>query len=103
MASRRTFTREFKLSVLQEIEEKPIAQVCREHEVHPALVNRWKREQQDYPAAAFSGRGNLYKAEAKIAQYERLIGQQCAEIVFLKKVNATLQQRRAEEKRRHTL
>jgi transposase len=102
MRPRRTFTREFKLSVLQDLEQKSMAQVCREHEVHPTLLNRWKRDQQDYPNEAFKGKGNLYKAEAKIAQYERLIGQLYAEISFLKKTTALLQERRAEEKRRHT-
>ena len=103
MRPRRTFTKEFKLSVLQDLEQKPMAQVCREHEVHPTLLNRWKREQQDYPKEAFKGRGNLYKAEAKIAQYERLIGQLYAEISFLKKTNAFLQERRAEERKRRSI
>ena len=51
-----------------------MAQVCREHKMRPTLLNRWKREQQDYPKEAFKGKGSLYKAEAQIAQYERLIG-----------------------------
>ena len=80
-----------------------MAQICREHEVHPTLLNRWKREQQDYPKEAFKGRGNLYKAEALIAQYERLIGQLCAENTFLKKTNAFLQERRAEERKRRSI
>ena len=103
MRLRRTFTREFKLSVLQDLEQKPMAQICRENEVQPTLVNRWKREQQDYPKEAFKGKGNLYKAEAKITQYEQLIGQLYAEISFLKKTNMLLQERRAEEKKRRSV
>jgi len=52
------------------------------------------------PHGAFSGRGNLWKEEAKIAQYERLIGQLYAENAFLKKTSEILQERNAEEKRR---
>jgi transposase len=100
--TRRKFAKEFKLAVLQELEQKSLAQVCREHELNPNVVSRWKREYQQNPQQAFSGNGKLWKEDARIAQYERLIGQLYTEIAFLKKVNAAMQQRRAEEKLRCT-
>jgi len=95
---RRIFSREFKLSLLQELESKSASQICREHEIHPVLLSSWKRDYEKDPASAFSGRGNAWKEEAKIAKYERLIGQLYAEITVLKKTAELLQQRRAEEK-----
>ena len=97
---RRIFSREFKLSLLQELESKSASQICREHEIHPVLLSSWKRDYEKDPTKAFSGRGNAWKEEAKIAKYERLIGQLYAEITVLKKTAALLQQRRAEEKRK---
>lgn len=99
---RRSFTREFKLDILQQLEHKPLAEVCREYELHPALVIRWKREQSDYPKDAFKGHGKLYKLEAQIAERDRLIGQLYAENALLKKANAVMQEKRAEARRRCT-
>jgi len=96
--TRRNFTQEFKLDILRQIEQKPIAEVCREHNLHPILVNRWRREQRDYPKAAFQGRGNMYKLEAQLAERDRLIGQLYAENALLKKAVALQRERRAEEK-----
>ena len=97
---RRIFSREFKLSLLQELESKSAAQICKEHEIHPVLLSSWKRDYERDPGKAFGGRGNAWKQEAKIAKYERLIGQLYAELSLLKKTAVLLQQRRAEEKRK---
>lgn len=86
MRPRRTFTREFKLSILRELESKSAAQVSKENNILPTLLSIWKRDYEKDPRGAFSGHGNLWKEEAKIAQYERLIGQMYAEITFLKKI-----------------
>ena len=40
MRTRRKFTREFKLSVVNELESKSFAQVCREHDIHPSLLSK---------------------------------------------------------------
>jgi transposase-like protein len=100
MRTRRTFTREFKLSILQELQSKSAVEICREHNIHPVLLCSWKRDYERDPKGAFSGKGNLWKEEAKIIQYERLIGQLYAENAFLKKTSAILQQKNAEEKKR---
>lgn len=96
---RRKYPKEFKLQVLRELEGKDFVQVCREHDLNPNVVGRWKREYRADPQNAFSGKGNLWKEDARIAQYERLIGRLYAEIDFLKKTLDTLQRRRTEERR----
>lgn len=96
---RRVFTKEFKLEVLQELDSgKTTAQVCREHGLHATMLYRWKKEYEKNPGEAFSGHGNLWKEEAKLAEKDRLIGKLYAENEFLKKAIANLQQQRAEEK-----
>ena len=67
MRPRRTFSKETKLSILRELESKSAAQICKEHNINAVLINRWKREYETSPKGAFSGRGNLWKEEAKIA------------------------------------
>jgi len=100
MRQRRSFTREFKMSVLSELSVKKMVEVCKEHGLHPVIVCKWKREYGQNPDKAFSGKGNTWKAEA--AKYERLVGQLYAENVFLKKTIRSLQQLQAEEeKMRH--
>jgi transposase len=66
--ARRQYSREFKLQVLREIEAgKSIAQASREYEISSSLIGKWKRTLKDNPKNAFSGSGNTYKYEAKIA------------------------------------
>ncbi len=85
--TRRRFSKEFKLQVLRKIEAgKSTTQVSREYEISDALISKWKRTVKENGEAAFSGSGNTYRLEAKIAEMERLIGQQAMEIAFLKKV-----------------
>lgn len=83
---RRQFDRDFKLRVLAEIEAgKPVAQAAREHHVHPNTISAWRELHRQYGNEAFAGNGNTYTHEAKIAELERLIGQQTIEIALLKK------------------
>lgn len=98
MGKRRIFSKEFKLSILREVEVKPAAQVCRDHDIHPVLLNRWKQEFQENPKGAFSGLGKKYKLEALLADRERLIGQLYAENALLKKSLQRSLERRAEER-----
>jgi transposase-like protein len=103
MRKRRSFTRDFKLSILGELNEKSMAEVCREHSLHPVIICKWKREYKADPQRAFSGKGNLWKAEAEVAKYERLLGQLYAENAFLKKTITNLQEFQAEEEKRRRI
>ena len=97
MGSRRSFTKEFKQSVVQQLNSRSAAQVCRENDIQQNLLHRWKKEYESNPQEAFQGKGKIWKEEAKIAQYERLIGQLYIEIDLLKKRTESLRQLRAEE------
>ncbi len=100
MKRRRKFTRDFKISVLRELEnDKTAAQICRENNIHPAMLSNWKMEYRDNPKTAFSGRGKICKSEAQIAERERLIGQLYAENQFLKKALSSLEAKLLEDRR----
>jgi len=77
-----------------------MAEICREHCLHPSTVSGWRRDYESNPMAAFKGHGRLWKREAVIARYERLVGELYAENVFLKKVLEKLKVLQAEERRR---
>ena len=97
---RRIFNKEFKQQILREVQAgKSIAQAAREHELHPNLIAKWQKLHEQYAQNAFQGNGHLYTQEAKIAELERLIGQQTVEINFLKKV-LQIQEQQAQEQQR---
>ena len=100
MGSRRKFTKEFKFSVVQQVGYRSMAEICREHEIDQNVLYRWKREYESNPHEAFKGNGKLWKEEARIAHYERLVGQLYAEIDLLKKSIDQLTQLKVEERRR---
>lgn len=84
--TRREFTKEFKLSVLREVEGgASIAETARAHEIHPETIRLWKRDHRKYADRAFAGKGHAYTDEAKIAQMERAMGQLALENALLKK------------------
>ena len=91
---RRQFTREFKRQVVREVEAgKSVAQAAREYEVHPTLIDRWRKEHRTYARQAFAGNGNRYKDEAHIAELERMVGQLTMENALLKKALLRLEGR----------
>lgn len=97
MKKRRVFTKDFKISVIREFENgKNIAQVCRENTISPSMLYKWKREYNESPQNAFGGHGNVSKLDAKVAEYERVIGQLYVENKFLKKTLSTLEIKLAE-------
>ena len=100
MGINRKFSKEFKLYILQELETKRLCEVCREHNLAPSTVSDWRKAYEDNPKEAFKGKGNIYKEEAKIVQYERLIAQLYAENAFLKKAFEKLKELQREEKRK---
>ena len=85
----RTFTREFKLEVVRQIEhgERRPAQVCREHGLADAVLWRWRREYAARGEAAFAppAPGSPEALERRIAELERFCGQLALENAVLKK------------------
>jgi transposase len=101
---RRRYDREFKISVVAELEGgKPLAQIAREQGIHPSLPSRWRDELADNPKKAFSGNGNKYKDQARIAELERMLGQLHAENELLKKAFAMTQKKVRDERIKPTL
>jgi transposase len=61
--------------VVAELESgKPLAQIACEQSIHLGLPTRWREELAENPEKAFSGNGNQYKDQARIAELERLLG-----------------------------
>lgn len=99
--TRRKYSREFKISLLRELETgKSLATLSRENNIHPNLISKWRTEYKKNPDTAFSGNGNTYKEAARIEELERLVGQLYAENKFLKKALTLLEKRAQEMKER---
>ena len=91
--TRRKFTREFKVAVVREVEAgKTVAQVSREHQVHPTQIDKWRRDLRRYGERAFAGNGHAYTDEARVAALERKVGQLTMENDLLKKVLSRLEE-----------
>jgi transposase len=89
---RRTYTREFKLKVLREIEAgKSQAQAAREYQLSETAIYKWRQQLTKYKDQAFAGRGNAYTDEARISELERMVGRLALENDFLKKLLQKLQ------------
>ena len=74
--TRRRYDREFKISVVSELEGgKPPAQIARELGIHQSLPSRWRGELAENPEKAFCGNGKKYKENARISEQERIVGQ----------------------------
>ena len=67
--TRRRYDRAFKISVISDLENgKPLAQIAREHGIHPGLPSRWRDELAENPEKAFSENGNKHKDQSRIAE-----------------------------------
>jgi len=100
MGIKRQFTKEFKLSIMRELETAKLAEVCRTHNLHPSTVSGWRKDYEANPKDAFKGHGRIWKEDAILAEKDRLIGQLYAENAFLKKALERLKQLQIEEKRK---
>jgi transposase len=84
---RRTFSAEFKARVVLEVltGQKTTAQVCREQQLKPDLLSRWKAEFVTYASSIFAGDEREQQAERRIAELERLVGRLSLELEVAKK------------------
>jgi transposase len=91
-SKRRTYTREFKLKVLGEIEAgKSQAQAAREYQLSETAIYKWRQQLNRYKEQAFAGQGKVYTDEARVNELERMVGRLALENDFLKKLLAKLQ------------
>src|SRR5215212_2923351 len=88
MGRGRVHSREFKLSVVQQVisGEKRPAQVCREHGLGEGLLLRWRREYEARGETAFMPHApsETETLERRVAELERLCGQLSLENTVLK-------------------
>ena len=85
MRGYRHHTREFKLSVLNELNFKTATQISKEHNIHPVMLSRWKKEFSENPKKAFSGNGNICHFESEIARRDKAIAELYLQNELLKK------------------
>ncbi len=92
----RRYTPEFKLRILREIEAgKPMAQVCRENQIHVNTIQWWRRSHRQQGAQAFVANSVSAADDSRIADLERMVGQLAMENAFLKKALARLEEETA--------
>ena len=103
MGSRKKFSKELKLEVVQQIGVRSAAEICREYEIGQNLLSRWKKEYESDPSGAFQGNGKLWKEQSKLAHSQRLLGEAYMEIDFLKKNIEGLRRLNLEEQRKRRL
>lgn len=85
--TRRNFTAEYKAKVVLEIisGNKSAAEVCREYNLKPDLVSRWKNQFLANATQVFESEPETDPQQARIQELERLAGKQSLEIEILKK------------------
>ncbi len=85
---RRQYSPQFKLQMVLKLlqGEQSAAQIAREHGVGYDLLSRWKDRFHDRAPQIFQDAPGGANAEAaRIAELERLVGQQALELTVLKK------------------
>jgi transposase-like protein len=89
----RTFSREFKLEVVRQLNSgaKRPAQLCREYQLAESVLARWRKEYAERGENAFAPRdiSAADTLEQRIAELERLCGQLTLENAVLKKALQT--------------
>ena len=85
---RRTFSREFKIKVVQAYESGVSAvELSRQFEIHPNVIYSWSQKYRKDPEKAFQDQpGDPTRAQdERIAELERMVGRLSLENDFLKK------------------
>ncbi len=88
-ATRRRFTREFKLEAVRQVigEGRTQKQVADELGVNANLLGRWIKQLRTDPAQAFPGQGNLKERDKEVEDLRRENARLKGELSFLKKVS----------------
>lgn len=90
MPTRRQFTAEFKAQRVLEVlsGRRTAAAICREYQLKPDLLTRWKADFVSHAAELFGGSASQHaeqRAEQRIAELERLVGRLTLELEVAKK------------------
>jgi len=92
MRTRRTFKPEFKAKVVLECisGEKNVGEACREYQLSPVLVSKWRTEFIENSAIVFEKNHKGVENQSQIANLERLVGRLTLENDMLKKASSIL-------------
>ena len=87
--ARRTFTADFKAKVVLAVltGSATQAEVCRNHQISPSLLALWKATFLDRLPVVFQADEQHTAEAARVADLERLVGQQALELAALKKAS----------------
>jgi transposase len=90
MRTRRTFSSAFKAKVVLECisGEKRVSEACREYQLSPMLVSKWRTEFIENSAAIFETNHKGDEDQNRIADLERLVGRLTLENDMLKKASS---------------
>ena len=90
MATRRTYSREFKVEAVRLVVERrvSIAQAARDLDVHVNVLRGWVRQHRANPTHAFPGVGQQAPDAAEITQLRREVARLKMERDILKKAAA---------------
>ena len=91
MPKHRSYTAEFKFAVVLALltGTKSRAELCREHKIHPNLLDTW-RVQFEAKGASIFDRPDTSAAEAHVAELERTVGRMTMELEIPKKALSLL-------------
>lgn len=91
MARGRTFTSDFKAQVVLEdlTGVKSAAEICREHQLKPQVLARWKAEFVQRAPEIFATKEND-EAQERTAELERMVGRLTMELEVAKKASNIL-------------
>jgi transposase len=92
--TRRTFSAEFKAEVVLQLIRGEVSQaeLCRKHKLSPNLLATWKAVVLEHLSTLFDVGGSVDqdRDRTRIAELERLVGQQTYELEALKKASRLL-------------
>ena len=90
MATRRRFTREFKLEAVKLVSERGVAmsQAARDLDIHENVLRKWVRELKADPEYAFPGQGQMKPEQAEIERLKKEVAKLKMERDILKKAAA---------------
>ena len=94
--NRRNFTSKFKAQVALEVISgvKSAAEACREYNLKPSVISDWKSTLMANAVNAFANPEQRSREQEKIAELERMVGQQTMELEILKKASSILNSQR---------
>src|SRR5260370_37088868 len=92
MPTRRKVTAEYKAQVVLDLVSgaKSAAELCREHQLNPQLLARWKTEFLEKAPLLFQQEALQSQEQERIAELERVVGRLTMQLEIAKKASALL-------------